>query len=105
MKSTMSPARHLATDVKNEPPSSNPPRSTLDVDHPRELLYAVEQDIALFNGVLVLVVFRVGPVGLHYTSHLIHLGVQPPQVDKACQFPGTMERGGLAARRRPAGKD
>lgn len=61
----------------------------LDIDNPRQLLYPVKEDVSLLDGSLILVVFAVGPIGLHDPVDLVNLAVQAASGDKTGQFPAT----------------
>jgi len=61
-------------------------RALLDVDHTRQLLDAVEQQVALADRGLVLRVLLVGSVCLNDAADLIDLAVQPSSGDEARQL-------------------
>ena len=58
-----------------------------DVDDAREFLDAVEKDVALLDGGLVLVVLGIGPVCLDDATHFVDPAVKTPGSDEASQLP------------------
>ena len=58
-------------------------RSHLDIDDSAEFLDAVEKQIPLFNGVLILLILAVGPIRLDDTVDLVDFGVETASSDKS----------------------
>lgn len=59
----------------------------LYVDDAREFLNAVEQNISLLDGGLILVVFGIGTVRLDDASHFIDAAVKTAGSDETRQLP------------------
>jgi hypothetical protein len=59
----------------------------LHVDDTTQLLDAVQQDVTLFDGLLVLSVLCVGSVGLDNAIHLVNNAVQTTSRDELGQIP------------------
>lgn len=62
-------------------------RTFSNVDDARQLLDAIQQNVSLLDGGLVLVVLRVRSVGLDDAAHLVDATVQPASGDESCQLP------------------
>jgi hypothetical protein len=57
-----------------------------NIDNARKFLYAVKQNVSLFDGRLVLIVFRIRTVGFDDATHFVDSAVQPTSSNETGKF-------------------
>ena len=64
----------------------------LYVDDAREFLNAVQQNISLFDGGLILVIFRIGAVRFDNTTDFIDAAMKATSSNETCQLPEKFQK-------------